>query len=379
MRTVGVEEELLIVRTGTGQAVSVAPQVLRQADRLAVREQDESSEHAEAGSSLDGELQRQQVETDTAPHRSMADLHEELVSWRTRADDAARREGARIAAVGTSPIPVEPRTANSERFGLLLERFGLMAAEQLTCGAHVHVQVDSDDEAIGALDRMRVWLPTLLALTGNSPFWQGTDTAYASYRSQVMSRWPSAGPPDIYGSAANYRATVRHMVQTGVLLDPGMVYYDARPSHTYPTLEIRVADVCQDVRDTVVLAALCRALVETAAQEWRDGSPTPAVPVHLLRLATWQAGRYGLGGDLLDPSSSLPRPAGEVLDSLYSYVRPALVAAEDDQLVDDGLQRILTTGTGADRQRRILAKTGDVSDVVAAAVRATRGQEGEDS
>lgn len=378
MRTVGVEEELLIVRTGTGRAMSVAPQVLRQADRLAL-EEDTETEPADAGSTLEGELQRQQVETDTAPHRSMDALHEELLAWRTRADNAALREGARIAAVGTSPIPVEPRTAQNERFGRLLDRFGIIASEQLTCGAHVHVQVDSDEEAIGVLDRIRVWLPTLLALTANSPFWQGTDTAHASYRSQVMTRWPSAGPPDIFGSAAAYRDTVERMVRTGVLLDPGMVYFDARPSHHYPTIEIRVADVCQDVRDTVLLAALCRGLVETAAEEWRAGTPAAPVPVHLLRLATWQAGRYGLSGDLLDPLTSLPRPAGDVLDDLYRYVRPALAAAGDEELVEHGLQRLLSTGTGADRQRRILAKTGNLSDVVAAAVRTTRGQEGEES
>src|SRR5699024_12116598 len=110
------------------------------------------------------------------------------------------------------------------------------------------------------------------------------------------------------------------------------------------------------------------ALPISAARAWREGAPAPPVPVHLLRLATWKAGRYGLSGDLLDPVTSLPRPAGAVLDDLHRYVRPALAAAGDEDLVEDGLGRLLRTGTGADRQRRILAQSGDRRDVVAAAV-----------
>src|SRR5690606_30001459 len=172
MRTVGVEEELLLVRSGSGQAVSVAPRVLRRADLAeGDRPADGRPGHptAEAGSSLDGELQRQQLETDTAPHRSMDDLGAELVAWREHAEAAARREGARVAALGTSPLPVEPRTGRSERYREIVERFGLVGSEQLTCGCHVHVGVDSPDEAVAALDRVRVWLPTLLALSANSP------------------------------------------------------------------------------------------------------------------------------------------------------------------------------------------------------------------
>ena len=346
--------------------------MLRRADSL-----ESSPEQGDgAGSRLEGEMQRQQVETDTAPHTTMKELREELVAWRAHADGAARREGARSAALATSPISAAPRTAEDDRYHVILERFGVTAAEQLSCGCHVHVQVDSEDEAIGVLDRVRVWLPTLLALSANSPYWQGQDSAYASFRSQAMTRWPSAGPPDLYGSADAYRRLVEDMVATGVLLDPGMVYLDARPSQSYPTVEIRVADVCQDVADTVLIAALCRGLVETAAQEWQAGTPAPPVPTQLLRLATWQASRYGMGGELLDPLTSRPRPAADVVADLVAHVRPALEATGDDALVDEAVQRVLDHGTGADRQRQVMERTGDLSDVVAAVVRVTNGQDG---
>ncbi|MEE6280989.1 glutamate--cysteine ligase [Georgenia sunbinii] len=394
MRTVGVEEELLLVRSGSGQALSVAPQVLRRADLAAqeAAEKDPKSgspiapeppaagdpapaEHP--GSTLGGELQRQQVETDTAPHESMADLHEEILLWRARADVAARRAGARIAAIGTSPVSVEPRADRADRYQQLIERFGLTAREQLSCGCHVHVQVDSDEEAVAVLDRIRVWLPALLALSANSPYWQGTDSSYASFRSQVMDRWPSAGPTDVLGSAAAYHRLVDDMVESGVLLDHGMIYFDARPSHRYPTLEIRVADVCQDPADAVLLAALCRGLVETAAREWQEGVPAPAVPTPLLRLAMWQASRHGVGENLLDPITSRPRPAADVLAALLAHVTPALTEYGDLDLVAAGVARVLDVGNGADHQRRVMARTGSLGDVVAAVVRTTHSQESE--
>jgi YbdK family carboxylate-amine ligase len=139
-----------------------------------------------------------------------------------------------------------------------LHRFGRTAAEQLTCGCHVHVAVTSDDEAVAAVDRLQPWLPVLLALTVNSPFWDGLDSGYGSFRSQVWGRWPSAGPTGPFGSAAEYHRFTEELLRTETVLDRGMLYFDARPSHHHPTVEVRVADVCRDPRDTLLLAALTR-------------------------------------------------------------------------------------------------------------------------
>jgi carboxylate-amine ligase len=190
-------------------------------------------------------------------------------------------------------MPVEPRPPTTPRYQQMVERFGLTTMEQLVCGCHVHVSVESDDEAVTVLDRLRVWLPSLLALSANSPFWQGMDTGYASFRSQVMSRWPTSGPPPRLGSADAYRTLVADMVSSGVLLDEGMVYYDARVSFRYPTVEIRAADVCLDARDTA--------------------------------------------------------------------------------LVEDRIAEVLDRGTGADRQREVLQRTGRLVDVLADAANVTSG------
>src|SRR3954454_6319321 len=194
MRTVGVEEELLLVDPVSGEPLSVADAVLRSGDRRPADAAAGDIEGEEAGGSLERELHQQQLETDTRPHTALGKLAADLLAWRRRAGDAARAGGARVAALATSPLPVTPRTTPKDRYLRMAEQFGLTQAEQLTCGCHVHVSVDSPEEGVAVLDRIRVWLPVLTALSANSPYWQGQDSGYASFRSQAWGRWPSAGP-----------------------------------------------------------------------------------------------------------------------------------------------------------------------------------------
>jgi carboxylate-amine ligase len=361
-RTVGVEEELLLVDAVTGVARSVASEVLRVAESRGAAGAGTADD--EPGGSIGPELQEQQLETDTTPEQDLGLLQTELVGWREKARAAAAETGALVLASGTTPLPVRPDTVDDPRYRRIAERFGLTASEQLSCGCHVHVSVESDDEAVAVLDRVRVWVPTLLALSANSPFWQGEDSGYASYRSQVLVRWPTNGPTEIHGSARAYADHLRQLTATGVPLDEGMAYFDARPSATYPTLEVRVADVCLDTRDAVLVAALTRALVETAAAEWKADVPPEPASVAVLRLADWQAGRYGVTGDLLHPTTHRPRPAREVVDALVGHVAPALRSAGDLGRVEEGVERVLTRGTGATRQRATLAEVGRLDEAV---------------
>ena len=255
----------------------------------------------------------------------------------------------------------------------MAQLLGLTAAEQLTCGCHVHVGVADDDEGVAVLDRIRIWLPVLLALSANSPYWQGRDSGYASFRSQAWTRFPSAGPTEVFGSPAAYHRRTAALVGSGVLLDLGMIYFDARLSHKYPTVELRVADVCLYAADAVLLAALARALVETAAREAADRQPAPDVPTDLLRMASWRAGRSGLDGDLVDPYDCRPRPAADVVANLLGHVRPALRDAGDEELVTDGVQRVTKRGTGATTQRRLAEQTSDLSQLTRAAAELTVG------
>ena len=353
-RTFGIEEELLLVDPANGEAVPMARELLN----LYVRPLEAAS-----GPVLTAEFQQEMIEVVTPPHATLAELRQDIVAGRAIAHQAAEDVGVRVAALGTSPLPANPHPVQLRRFKAMTEEYGLTAREQLTCGCHIHVSVESQEEAVAVLDRMRIWLPVLIALSANSPFWHGEDTGYASYRSQVWNRWPSAGPLDVLGSPDSYHQLVHDMVSTGVALDEGMVYFDARLSRHYPTVEIRVADVCLRPDNTVLLAGVARALVETAAREWREGMEPVSVPSALLRLAGWKAGRWGLRGDLLDPHTHRPAPALAVVNSLLHHIRGALEEMGDLHRVEDLVDRLLADGTGA-RQMEVLHRTGDLQRVV---------------
>jgi glutamate---cysteine ligase / carboxylate-amine ligase len=353
VRTVGVEEEFLVVDPTSGRPRAVGGAVLAASD-----------DEREVGDGLTAELHREQVETGTTPCHTLAELGSGLRAARAAAAEAARDVGVALAPLATSPLPVEPTVTPSRRYAEMARRFGLTASEELTCGCHVHVAIDGEQEGVAVLDRIRPWLAPLLALSANSPFWQGTDSGHASYRSQVWSRWPSAGPYAAFGSPAGYRSFVDTVLGTGTVLDDGMLYLDARLSVAHPTIEVRVADVCLEPDDAVLIAALVRALVQTAIVEWHAGGAPAPVRTEVLRLAAWQAGRSGVDGDLLDPATWRPAPAADVLGGLVTHVAPALEATGDLDAVRDLLKSLLGRGTGARRQRDVLARTGDLAAVV---------------
>ena len=174
-----------------------------------------------------------------------------------------------VVAVATSPFKVRPTPTENERYARMTEMFGIIARQQLTCGQHIHVSINSPDEGVAALDRIRGWLPLLTAISANSPYWQGQDTGYASYRSIAWGQWPTAGPTEAFGDVDGYHRAIAGLLATGAAMDDGMIYFDARLSAKYPTLEIRVPDVCTDVGDSALIAALARGLVDTSATDWR--------------------------------------------------------------------------------------------------------------
>jgi carboxylate-amine ligase len=230
----------------------------------------------------------------------------------------------------------------------------------------VHVGIDSPEEGVAVLDRIRGWLPVIVALSANSPFCQGEDTGYASWRTIAWHQWPNAGPNPVFGGVDAYRAFERRLLGSNVVLDEGMLYFAARLSHAHPTVEIRVADVPLDATATAAIAAIVRALVDTAAEEWRCGVPAPDEPEALLRLASWQAALRGVHGPLVDPSTWEQSTSGTVIARMLAHIMPALERTGDERLVLAVMGTILEDGTGADVQRA--AAGPDLADAVRAAV-----------
>ena len=212
---------------------------------------------------------------------------------------------------------------------------------------------------------MAPWLPIVLAISANSPYVEGRDTGYHSWRSQVWARWPSAGPAERFGSLATYREVGRRLIASGAALDSAMIYFDARLSEANPTVEVRTSDVCTDPDDAVLIAALVRGLVMRAVdpdvESEADGATEPVWRTELLRAAHWRAARYGLSNRLLSPTTTEPAPAREVLALLLSTVRDQLDECGDVDLVVEGLERVLAGG-GASRQHAAYERSdGDLA------------------
>ncbi|KUH86108.1 MULTISPECIES: glutamate--cysteine ligase [unclassified Mycobacterium] len=357
--TIGVEEEFLLADPATGEPVALNEAVAHEA--------------AKHGVKLQLELTTCQVETTSEVVGSTRELRDQLLRLRRVAADAAQAAGAQLLAVGLPPtIARDFPVTDTPRYREIGDKFGMVAHEQGICGCHVHVAVPSREAAIRVSNRLRPWLPSLLALSANSAIYRNSDTGYASWRSVLWARWPSAGPPPHFDSVDEYDAVVRMLQQAGAMLDDGMVYWDVRPSANFPTIEVRVADVPATAAETVLLAALTRAAVMTALEDERRGEPSPPLAPHALKAAYWKSARDGLDGDAVDLLETHERvPARALLDRLIEHVRPALEAVGDYDLVFDELHRVTEQGNGAIRQRRAWQRRRDVGDVVAEAADAT--------
>jgi carboxylate-amine ligase len=358
MRTFGVEEELLIVDPVTGEPLALADALLAGRKLAADDAPDKpwildphDPTNDDDATGLTAELKLEQIETQTRPCLDYAEMLQQIRQGRSLADRAARKHGARVAALATSPMASTTHTTPNPRYATMQERFGLTVHEQLTCGFHVHTFIESQEEGVAVLDRIRDKLAVLIALSANSPFWNGMETGFESYRTQAWNRWPTSGPSSIFGTLSMYRRVVARLLDSGVLLDEGMIYFDARLSRNHPTVEVRVADVCLEAEDAALIAVLVRGLVESASREWRDGVEPAPVPTVLLRMAAWQASNCGLRGDLLDFGTFRPAPAREVVEALVDYVAPVLAEQGELERARVGVRRILDHGTGSEQQR----------------------------
>ncbi len=357
----GIEEELLVVSAETLRPVPVGDLVVADAEaRLG---------HAQ----FEAEFKKEQVELGSAPDVSIAAIGDELHRLRIQMSQSARRQGAEVVAIASSPFKVRPTMSQGERYAEMTEKFGLLARQQLTCGQHVHVSIESPEEGVAVLDRIRPWLAVLTAISGNSPFWHGQLSGYASYRSMMWGLWPTAGPTEAFGDVAGYERAKLERLASGAAMDAGMMYFDARLSSHYPTVEIRVPDVCTDIADALLIAALARGLVDTAAAEWRAETPPAPVSVGLLRAAAWRAARSGMADDLVDVTATASVPAFQLLQGLVEHVGDALADNGDTGRVEAAVVRIRSTGTGATFQTRSFARRSELVDVVRDAAARTVG------
>jgi carboxylate-amine ligase len=350
MATVGVEEEYLLVDPVTGIPVPYSEKVRIAADlacRMGERE-------------VQCELLQSQVEVATPVCETLDEVGGHLLRLRHAMAAGAGTHGCRIAAVATPPLrdthhPVA--VTDHARYRAMLAQAPQLVAEQLVNGMHVHVAVPSREAGVQVLNRLRPWLPTLTAMSANSPLWDGHDTGFASWRTVIFSRWPVAGLPPVFENVEDYERRVRRLLDCGLISDTGQLYWQARLSDRYPTVEVRCPDVQLRVDDAVMLAGVVRALVETALAEAATDAPRPDRAPEFLRAAMWHATRHGLSGTLIDPGGTV-RSAGDMVRALLRHIAAALEASGDTGRVTSLVHRFLRQGTGADRQRAAFAAGG---------------------
>ena len=297
--TLGVEEEYQIIDPHTRRLRPRVAQVLPQAEDV-------------LGENAQPEFHASQIEMATPVCATLAEVRAQVIRARRALLDAAAKDGHQIGAAGTHPFsgsaeqPITPK----ERYESMAEQYGQLAKELVIFGCHVHVGLPDPEAGVAVMNRARQWLAPLVALCANSPFWEGADTGYASYRTELWVRWPMAGPPLPFASRAEYDALVQALVATGSISDASKIYWDIRLPEKTPTVEFRMADVCLRVDEAVMLAGLVRALARTCYEQ-RDEPLQPARP-ELLRAAHWRAARYGLEGELIDIAAGRSVPAAEL-------------------------------------------------------------------
>ncbi|HYA08418.1 MAG TPA: glutamate--cysteine ligase [Gaiellaceae bacterium] len=350
--SLGIEEEFQLVDARTLELVSSVEPILS----------------AFRGGSIEQrvkpELLQSVIEVSTRIAVNVEEAVDDLVDLRSRLNRAASEHGAAIAAAGTHPFSryEHQDVTDRPRYAELSDSFGWLAARHLVFGLHVHVGVSSAAKAIACADGVRDHLPELLALSANSPFWQGRPTGLASTRAHILEDLPRTGLPPTLVSFANFEHLVERGVRAGCFPDYTHIWWDIRPHPRYGTIEVRICDAQTRIENVSAIAALVQSLVATLGSAFECGEMPRTSPDILLEENRWRATRDGLEARLIDVAQDTERPAGDAIRALVDRCAPAadaLGCAEELELVE----QILDGGNGADTQRRIYDETGDLRAV----------------
>ncbi len=359
--TLGIEEEYFLVDLETRDLAADPPEVLMQACREIL------------GEHVTPEFRRCQIEVGTAVCGTIAEARSQLALFRKTIAAEAKRHGMGLMAASTHPFAdwSTQLTTAKERYAKLEEDLRTVAERLLISGMHVHVGVPDEDLRIDLHGQLIYFLPHLLALSVSSPFWQGRNTGLKSYRGSVTVELPRAGLPQTFTSAAEYRRMVDLLVKLGCIEDATKIWWDLRPSARFPTIEMRITDICTRLDDGVALAATFQATVEMLIslkrrnQRWRQYLPA------LIAENRWLAQRHGVNGELIDFGRGETVRFADLTEELIE-----LVAEEAERLgcrtEVEHLRKIVAEGTSADRQLSVyddtLAKGGNKKAALAAVV-----------
>jgi carboxylate-amine ligase len=322
---------------------------------------DEVFEAAGEDPRLQAELMQSTIEVATHVAGSVGEAVEEARSLRARLRDAAAESGALIASAGTHPFSryEHQQITDEPRYRDLIESMQWVAERELIFGLHVHVGLETAQQAIAVANALRTWLPELLALSVNSPFWQGRDTGLASTRVKLFDAFPRSGLPPAFSSFEEFELLVERGVRTGSFEDYTFIWWDLRPHPKLGTIEIRVCDGQTRLENVGAIVALIQSLVAALAERYDAEGALPIQPVTLVGENKWRAARYGLDAELIDLSRDEVRPACDAVLELVELARPcARRLGCEDELAE--VERFCARGSGTAEQRRVQEQEGSL-------------------
>ncbi len=352
--TLGIEEEFQLVNPETRELQARIQQMI-----------ETKESHESLRDQLKPEMHQSVVETGTPVCKNIKHAHEEVIKLRTELAALAKENGSRIAAAGTHPFShwIDQPITDDPRYHAILKDMQLVARANLIFGLHVHVGIDDRETGIHILNAVRYFLPHILAISTNSPFWVGRKTGFSSYRIKVFDRFPRTGIPDYFGSLVEYENFLKLLVKTNCIDNAKKIWWDIRLHPHFETLEFRVCDVPLRVEETICIAAICQALVAKLHKLIKQNLGFRLYRRALIMENRWRASRYGIHGKLIDFGKQKEVDVKVLLGELVEFVDDVLDELGSREEVNY-LNKILENGTGADRQLNVWKKNKDLKEVV---------------
>lgn len=351
--TIGIEEEFQVIDPDTRELRSHISEIFEQGRRV-LKER------------MKPELHQSVVEIGTEICPDIHAARRDVTATRAYLARLARENGLRIAAAGTHPFSHWSGvgiTDGNPRYEKLIADLQVVARANLIFGLHVHIGVEDREQQIKIMNAARYFLPHMLALSVNSPFWLGRDTGWKSYRCKVFDKFPRTNIPDFFDSYGEYENFVKLLVKTNCVLDGRQIWWDLRPHAIYPTLEYRICDIPMRVDETIAIAALFQAIT---AKLWLLGSGNLTFRHYrrsLIMENKWRAARWGVSGKLIDFGKEEEVPMAGLIGELLEFVDEVVDGLGSREEVGYA-KRILEHGTGADRQLAVFHESGDLKSVM---------------
>ncbi len=350
--TLGIEEEYMVLDPQTYNLRSHVNLELISKGRVLLHEH------------IKPEMHGSMLEIGTAVCKDVKEAAFEVTKIRSIVNHLAKQNGLLIGAASTHPFAhwEDQDIYPDDRYQIILEDMQLLARSLLIFGMHIHIGIESREVQIQLMNEMRYFMPHVLAISTNSPFWEGADTGLKSFRSKIFERFPRTALPDIFADWGEYQHYVNLLVKTGSIDNAKKIWWDIRPHPFFPTLEIRICDLPMRIEETIAIAALCQAIAAKLYSLYSRNLSFRQYRRSLLMENKWRAVRYGLDGKLIDWGRQKELPARDLIRELLEFV---------DDVVDDlgsrkeveYIHTILENGSGADRQLRVFKETQSIEAV----------------